>query len=59
MQNEFAAHQTLEARAAKQREDLLLECLVQAGDAHNRSLATQVVLAGREKQALKGRWARS
>jgi hypothetical protein len=34
MEDEFAAHQTLEARAAKEREELLLECLVQALDRH-------------------------
>jgi hypothetical protein len=59
MQHEFAAHQTLEARAAKEREELLLECLVQAGDGHSRSPGTQIVLAGREKQALQGRRVRS
>src|SRR4051812_48332058 len=55
MQHELAADEALEARATEQREHLLIERPVQGGHRHNRSPASQIVFAGREKQAMQGR----
>jgi hypothetical protein len=60
MQYELTAHGAFERRSTQQREQLLLEVAVQGPElGHRRSPAPQLVLDGREKQALEGRRVRS